>query len=75
MNATTYSAVNGIENRFHGRVLSVTDLIRGNDIKNEINEFETAMSNNQVKEYCEKMIELSNDQEENEKWSFMKVSD
>ena len=75
MNTTTYSAVNGIENRFHGRVLSVTDLIRGNDIKNEITEFETAMSTNQVKEYCEKMIEISNDKEENEIWSFMKVSE
>ena len=75
MNTISYSAVTGIENRFHGRVLSVTDLIRGNDIKNEITEFETAMSTNQVKEYCEKMIEISNDKEENEIWSFMKVSE
>ena len=72
-NSTTYSAVNGIENRFHGRLLSITDLIRGNDIKSEIQEFETAMTTNQVKEYCEKMVEITDDKEENEIWSFMKV--
>ena len=70
---TTYSAVNGIENHFHGRVLTVTDLIRGDDIKSEIEEFETSMRSNNMKEYCEKMVSITNDKEENEIWSFMKV--
>lgn len=71
--ATTYSAVNGIENHFHGRVLTVTDLIRGDDIKSEIEEFEASMRSNNIKEYCEKMVSITDDKDENDIWSFMKV--
>lgn len=71
--STAYSAVNGVENRFHGRVLTVTDLIRGNDIKTEIEEFETSMKANGMKEFCEKMVNITDDKEENTIWSFMKV--
>lgn len=71
--SAAYSAVNGTENRFHGHVLTVTDLIRGNDIKCEIADFENSMRMNSLKEYCEKMVDVTEDHEENEMWSFMKV--
>ena len=76
MNASasaSYSAINGVENRFHGRVLTVSDLIRGKDIQSEISDFETAMVSNNVKEHCMKMVDLVEDEEEKQMWSFMNV--
>ena len=73
VNASPYSAVHGVENRFHGRVLTVSDLIRGNDIQSEISDFENAMASNSVKEHCMKMVDLVEDQEEKQMWSFMNV--
>lgn len=68
-----YSAVHGYENRFHGKTLSVTDLIRGDDLKEEIRRFEASMTGGDLRGYCESMTEMCEDVEEQELWSFMKV--
>ena len=69
----TYSAMYGYENRFHGKVLSVTNLVRGDDLKEEISRFETSMTGGDLRGYCEEMIGKCEDVEEQELWSFMKV--
>lgn len=70
---SVYAAVNGYENHFHGKTLSVTDLIRGNDLKEEIQSFETSMRNGNLQEYCEHMRSVCEDKEEKQLWAFMKV--
>ena len=70
---STYSAVYGYENRFHGKVLSVTNLVRGDDLKEEIGRFETSMAGGDLRGYCEEMVGKCEDVEEQELWSFMKV--
>lgn len=72
--SVAYCAVNGCENRFHGKVLSVTDLICGNDVKEEIERFEAVMRGGDLKGYCEAMKRVCEDKEENELWSFMEVA-
>ena len=71
--ASNYSAVKGYENRFHGRVLSVRDLIRGDDVKAEIQGFESSMSGGDLAGFCEHMVSVCEDAEESAMWSFMKV--
>ena len=68
-----YSAVHGYENRFHGKVLSVSDLVCGNDVKEEIGQFESAMASGDLKGFCDRMVTVCEDPRENEMWSFMKV--
>lgn len=70
---SVYSAVNGYENHFHGKILSVTDLIRGTDLKEEIESFETSMRNGDLQGYCDHMRNICEDKEEQQLWSFMKV--
>lgn len=68
-----YSAVNGYENRFHGKILSVTDLIRGNDVKTEIEGFENSVRSSDLRGFCERMTGVCEDASEQELWCFMKV--
>ena len=71
--AVAYAAANGCENRFHGKVLSVRDLIRGDDVKAEIERFEQCMAGGDLKAYCAEMTRVCEDAEEKELWSFMEV--
>ena len=68
-----YHATHGFENRFHGKVLSVGDLVRGDDVKEEIGRFERSMGEGDLKGYCEHMTGVCEDKEEQELWAFMKV--
>lgn len=68
-----YSAVNGYENRFHGKILSVTDLIRGTDLMEEIAHFERSMQAGDLQGFCDHMRSVCEDKEEQQLWSFMKV--
>ena len=73
VSSAAYSAVNGCENRFHGKVLSVSDLVCGNDVKEEIGQFESAMAQGDLKGFCDRMVAVCEDPRENEMWLFMKV--
>ena len=73
VSSAVYSAVNGCENRFHGKVLSVSDLVCGNDVKEEIGQFESAMAQGDLKGFCDRMVAVCEDPRENEMWLFMKV--
>jgi hypothetical protein len=68
-----YAAVNGVENRFHGKTLSVGDLIEGNDLKQEIADFEHSINSGDFKGFCERMEGVCEDPSENRLWHFMGV--
>ena len=49
------------------------DLVRGDDVKEEIGRFERSMGEGDLKGYCEHMTGVCEDKEEQELWAFMKV--